>query len=248
MFISFFFLTSNNNNISNLILEYEYFYNSTKEDYREDSYNDGYFEINQTANYKICVYGAKAIKGGRGGEICGINNFNKSDILYYKLGGTEAGGKGGKGCGLKNKNDGYNGAGYGKINYSDNFLIVAGGGGGDSEERLNKGGDAGKNGGGELGGKAGTQSSGGKRGGSNGENGSQYKGGNADSSIFPNTFCGGGGGAGYYGGGSGGYGSKNKNGGGGGGSNFCKANVCLYNETKINEIDYSGVRIYRYKK
>lgn len=231
------------NKRNDLYLEYEYFYNSTKDNYDGYKYHDGFFLIEKEAKYKICAYGAKAYKGGRGGEICGINEFKKFDILTFKLGGREAGGKGGK-CGVTDRDISFNGAGYGKINILEDFIIVAGGGGGDSEKSLNKGGDAEKDGDGELGGKAGTQTAGGQRGGSNGNNGSKYEGGNADSSKL--HFCGGGGGSGYYGGGSGGYGSMYLNGGGGGGSNYCKANECL--EAKINEMDYSGVRIYRFKK
>ena len=210
------------NSKRDFILEYEYFYNSTKEDYSQKSYHDGYYKINQTAKYKICVYGAKVFNGRRGGEICGINNFNESDILTYKLGGSEADEKKRKEYN-PNRQNGYKFAGYAKINYFDNFLIVVGGGG-NSEESLKKELDAGKNGRGNLGGKAGAHYEGGKRDYSNGENSSQYKRGNADSTGLPYIY----------------YGGRR--------SNFCKANKCLYNETKINEMDYSGVRIYRFKE
>ena len=233
MLIAHFFIYKPNSNNSNsispqnlnsnkdFILEYEYFYNSTKEDYSQKSYHDGYYKINQTAKYKICVYGAKVFNRRRGGEICGINNFNESDILTYKLGGSEADEKKSKEYN-PNRRNGYKFAGYAKINYFDNFLIVVGGGG-YSEENLKNEVDAGKNGTENLGGKVGAHYEIGKRDYSNGENSSQYKRGNEDSTGLPYI---------YYGGGR---------------SNFCKANKCLYNESKINEMDYSGVRIYRFK-
>ena len=78
MLIAHFFIYKPNSNNSNsispqnlnsnkdFILEYEYFYNSTKEDYSQKSYHDGYYKINQTAKYKICIYGAKVFNGRRG--------------------------------------------------------------------------------------------------------------------------------------------------------------------------------------
>jgi hypothetical protein len=35
----------------------------------------------EPGDYKFCVFGAKAIKGGRGGKICGQHSFSQKAVL-----------------------------------------------------------------------------------------------------------------------------------------------------------------------
>ena len=191
-------------------------------------------KINYRGKYRICLYGATAIKGGRGGFQCGEHFLEKNDIIEFYLEGRNSGGKGGKNCGWF-KSDAYDGAGLAKAIAKNNkneikFEIVAGGGGGDSDGGKSKGGDCGNNGQGKFGGKSVT--------------GIRYYGGNGGRSGDLFSYCGGGGGNGYYGGGGGGYGKSKKDaGGGGGGSNYC--NASNPNPPSINyESFYSGYKIY----
>ena len=139
--------------------------------------------------YKISAYGARALKGGKGCDICGKFKINKPLSITFKLGGREAGGKGGEDCGEYNINDGSRGAGAAIIKYNGEYLIVAGGGGGNSEPEIingkekviNRGGNCGKDGEGKLGGKKGGNDEGRKSGGK-GESGISLHGGNGASS------------------------------------------------------------------
>ena len=194
------------------ILEYQYFYNDNyDENYENIEYSD---EITKNLNnshnstYKICAYGARALKGGKGCALCGKFKIKEPLSITYQLGGREAGGKGGEDCGEYNKNDGSRGAGAAIIKYNGDYLIVAGGGGGNSEPEINnekvinRGGNCGEDGEGKLGWKKGGNNEGGKSGG-NGQNGKPLHGGNGASSSGHGMYCGGGGGDGWYGGGAG---------------------------------------------
>ncbi len=232
------------------ILEFEYFYDDNNEYSNEiiillrNSYN---------STYKICAYGARALKGGKGCDICGKFKINKPLSITFKLGGREAGGKGGEDCGEYNINDGSRGAGAAIIKYNGEYLIVAGGGGGNSEPEIdskkviNRGGNCGEDGEGKLGGKKGGNNESGKSGG-NGQNGIFLHGGNGTSSSDHGMYCGGGGGDGLYGGGAGGYGNKGDNGGGGAGSNYYNRKYCKDDIEIVASSEYhSGIRIYRYE-
>ena len=104
----------------------------------------------EPGDYKFCIFGAKAIKGGRGGKMCGQHSFSQKAVLILELGTQDSGGEGGKNCGQYLKGNGYNGAGHGMIKYSIELLIVAGGGGGNSENG-DYGGDAESKGDGDYG-------------------------------------------------------------------------------------------------
>lgn len=202
--------------------------------------NTDFCLIKSTGTYRICVYGAKAIKGGRGGKQCAQHLFKKDSKIKIYFEGQEDGGEGGKGCGL-NGGKGFNGAGLSMASYEEEFLIVAGGGGGDSEGSKNKGGDFEKDGDGLNGGKGGNKNI------IRGEmdKTDKTKGGKGGSNGDPGSYCGGGGGNGYIGGEGGGYGDEKNVGGGGGGSNYCKADDC-YEE--INYFEYSGYFVYKKNK
>ena len=205
-------------------------------------------QINEPGSYQFCLYGAKAIKGGKGGKICGIHKFFTKQTIYIKLGSRNSGGLGGEGCGYLLKGKGYNGAGLSLVQLSDDYLIVAGGGGGDSENG-NNGGNAGCNGSGDYGGKGATPNGPGKGGEGKltlSEDGKKFEGGNGIARQFFGDYCGGGGGDGYYGGGSGGAGPKSWAGGGGGGSNYCNTNEKCDNfyYINLNDIsDYAGITV-----
>ena len=239
--------------------DYEYFYNDNyDENYEDSEYSDGktiYLNNSHNSTYKICAYGARALKGGKGCALCGNFTINEPLSITFKLGGREAGGKGGEDCGEYHKNDGSRGAGAAIIKYNGEYLIVAGGGGGNSEPEINngkekvinRGGNCGEDGEGKLGGKKGGYNEGGKSGG-NGENGIFLHGGNGTSSSGHGMYCGGGGGDGWYGGGAGGYGNKGDNGGGGAGSNYYNPKYYKDDiEIVVSSQDYSGIRIYRYE-
>ena len=206
------------------------------------------YPIDGLGLYYFCVFGASAIKGGKGGKICGKHEFNEEQSIYMRFGTRDSGGLGGKCCGF-NCGDGYNGAGYGMIQISEDYSIISGGGGGNSEGN-NKGGDAEKDGNGDYGGKAASKYGPGKGGKgflTKSEDGKQFKGGNGISSKSIGHYCGGGGGNGYYGGGSGGYGSSPWDGGGGGGSNYCKTNAGCDNYN-INDLSvFAGVIVFKYE-
>ena len=199
------------------------------------------FKINETGKYRICVFGAKAIVGGKGGKTCSIHSFNKNSTIEFYFEGRRAGGKGGKGCGYT-KGDAYDGAGLGQAvwkYHEDEFKIIAGGGGGSSENNENMGGDFEQDGKGKYGGKRAKSSDQGKRGDHDAEDGREYHGGNGGGNTGTYWFyCGGGGGNGYFGGGGGGRGYSSQVGGGGGGSNFCVANIC--EDYSLNNGTYSG--------
>ena len=225
-------------NKSNELENYFYLNNGNNSIYKT-------FQFLIEGEYKICVYGAKALEGGKGGVQCAEHYFEKNDTLEFYLEGRKSGGKGGVNCGKIETKNGYDGAGLAKVirlNYSD-FELVAGGGGGSCESG-NKGGDYERDGEDEKGGKGATNTSGGEKGDWDATDGIQYKGGNGGRTDRDDKFCGGGGGNGYFGGGGGGYGSKIHCGGGGGGSNFCKANIC-HSSYINNEKDYSGYKIFK---
>jgi len=222
-----------------IIIDEVYWYeNEGKKDKKQ------FFQITQEGIYKVCVFGAKAMEGGRGGKQCATHFFKKGDFIDFYLEGRSSGGQGGKNCGW-NHGNGYDGAGLAKAekrNHSEEFLIVAGGGGGNSEDNINKGGDYEKDGEGTFKGGGATSLTYGKKGGENSEDGKIDKGGKGGSSGTTGSLCGGGGGNGYYGGGGGGYAYfKERVGGGGGGSNFCNGENC---EKGINDIKvYAGYKI-----
>ena len=137
---------------------YYYCYESSSSFY--DSSDNTKYTIPNNGNYSICVYGAKAKKGGRGGKICGDNYFDKDSIIECSFGGQTAGGDGGKGCGFWENGNGNNGAGLSIAKYGA-FTVVAGGGGGDSEGGHAKRGDAEKDGGGLYKGLGGERNKGG---------------------------------------------------------------------------------------
>jgi len=200
------------------------------------------YKIKKKGIYKVCVYGATPLSGGKGCSQCAFHPFRKDDIIEIYLEGRTAGGEGGKNCGYNDK-DAYNGAGLGKVKLKNNndFEIIAGGGGGSSESG-NSGGDCEDDGAPNVGGGKGAYNSYyGKQGGSGAEDGKLHYGGKGGSSGVWWNYCGGGGGNGFYGGGGGGYGKEGVCGGGGGGSVFCKAknNKCLKTSTNIIE-SYSG--------
>ncbi len=203
------------------------------------------FQIFKEGVYKVCVFGAKAMEGGRGGKQCATHFFKKGDFIDFYLEGRSSGGQGGKNCGW-NHGNGYDGAGLAKAekrNHSEEFLIVAGGGGGNSEDNINKGGDYEKDGEGAYKGGGATSSTYGKKGDDDAQDGSSTNnGGKGGQSDRLGCYCGGGGGNGYYGGGGGGFSIyKKKVGGGGGGSNFCNGQNC---EKGINDINvYAGYKI-----
>ncbi len=238
--------------------DYEYFYNDNKDKHYEDSkYSDEItINLNNSHNsiYKICAYGARALKGGKGCALCGKFKIKEPLSITYQLGGREAGGKGGEDCGEYYTKDGSRGAGAAIIMHNGEYLIVAGGGGGNSESEIingkekviNRGGNCGKDGEGKLGGKKGGNDEGRKSGGK-GESGISLHGGNGASSSDHGMYCGGGGGDGWYGGGAGGYGNKGDNGGGGAGSNYYNRKYCKNIEIFVSSQDYSGIRIYRYE-
>jgi hypothetical protein len=218
--------------------------------YTENNYTDIFeYKINETSQYRICVYGAKAEKGGKGCVQCAESNFEKGAIIQYRLGGKTSGGEGGKNCGWTPKNA-PNGAGLSWANYSNYFFIVAGGGGGNSESGR-QGGDCEQDGAGKYGGKGATKEKGGKGGEDNSPSGdgTQFKGGNGASKKGVGSlgqYCGGGGGDGYYGGGGGDWGDQQFDGAGGGGSNYCQNNNGVScGETVLNKYDYSSIKIYK---
>ena len=102
-----------------------------------DGSKNEYVQILQEGVYKVCVFGAKAIKGGRGGKQCATHPLKKGDFIDFYLEGRSSGGIGGKNCG-SNYGNAYNGAGLAKAkkrNHIQEFFIVAGGGGGSSEKK-----------------------------------------------------------------------------------------------------------------
>ena len=237
------------------ILEYEYFYDDNNEYSKYSDEITIYLRNSYNSTYKICAYGARALKGGKGCALCGNFTINEPLSITFKLGGREAGGKGGEDCGSTYPNDGSRGAGAAIIKYNGEYLIVAGGGGGNSEPEINngkekvinRGGNCGEDGEGILGGKKGGDNEGGKSGG-NGQNGIFLHGGNGTSSSDHGVCCGGGGGDGLYGGGAGGYGNKGDNGGGGAGSNYYNRKYCKDDIEIVASSEYhSGIRIYRYE-
>ena len=202
--------------------------------------------IDESCQYRICVYGGNAEKGGKGCVQCAESYFEKGSIIQYRLGGKTSGGEGGKECGTT-KGDAHNGAGLSWANYSNYYLIVAGGGGGNSESG-NKGGDCERNGEGKYGGNGATKNEFGKGGYKNtpSGDGAQFKGGNGARNWVSGQYCGGGGGDGYYGGGGGDWGAEGKDGGGGGGSNYCQNNNgILCEESLLNQYNYSSLKIYK---
>jgi hypothetical protein len=189
-------------------------------------------KIESEGIYRICVYGATAKNGGKGGRQCAEHYFEKDSEITFYYEGQESGGEGGKGCGWF-RGKGFNGAGLSKAEHGNNFRIIGGGGGGDSEKKINKGGDYNKDGQGNKYGRSGLSNLGkNKNKGSNGE---------SDGSF--GIYCGGGGGNGYNGGTGGGYGNKKEVGGGGGGSNYCNAEKCFI--SKPNHNIYSGFEMYK---
>lgn len=235
--------TENEDKFINEILVWE-------KNYTENNYTDiSEYKISETSQYRICVYGAKAEKGGKGCVQCAESNFEKGAIIQYRLGGKTSGGEGGKNCGWTPKNA-PNGAGLSWANYSNYFFIVAGGGGGNSESGR-QGGDCEQDGAGKYGGKGATKDKGGKGGKDNSPSGdgTQFKGGNGASKKGAGSlgqYCGGGGGDGYYGGGGGDWGDQLYDGAGGGGSNYCQNNDGIScGETLLNKYDYSSIKIYK---
>ena len=106
-------------------------YNNEMKIFSDENKGDAYSEITkllikENGSYRICVSGAKAKPGGKGGVQCVESYLEKGSNIEYKLGGRKSGGKGGKGCGLFG-GDGHNGAGLSYAE-SSSFLIVAGGG------------------------------------------------------------------------------------------------------------------------
>ena len=229
---------------------FEYFFKEDDKNYNSFKYYNDSCKINKTGNYDICVYGAKANSGGRGGKVCINNeNFEKNDKIEYRLGRRDAGGQGGRTCG-KSENKGKNGAGMALAKYKNKNILIAGGGGGDSESN-NKGGDAESNGNGKNAGKGAKENIPGKggvnapSGGNCGEEEDGGKGGNGGESYISGKWCGGGGGDGFCGGGGGGYGDKGSEaGGGGGGSNYCSSEIKKKCSLEINkESTFSGIKI-----
>ena len=226
----------------------------------EESYGSNYssteyifnnFTFNETGLYKICVYGAAAIKGGKGGFVCGKYYFEINETLYYGLGGREAGGEAGINCGVS-KGKWTNGAGRAYANCTNGFEIVAGGGSGDSEHG-SKGGNIEEDGYGVYGGGGANTTNGGKKGDPDPDKtddkyakpGIKDKGGKGGNSTESGRSCGGGGGDGYYGGGGGCFGADHDHeGGGGGGSNYYSDNVTSPFEA-INKYNYTGITISR---
>ena len=225
---------------------YYYCYESSSSFY--DSSDNTKYTIPNNGYYSICVYGAKAKKGGRGGKICGDNYFDKDSIIECSFGGQTAGGDGGKGCGFWENGNGNNGAGLSMAKYGA-FIVVAGGGGGDSEGGYTKGGDAEKDGEGIYKGLGATRDKSGLGGNKDSEKeaGSLHRGGKGESSGKRGIYCPGGGGDGYYGGGAGHWGDKGKAGGGGGGSNYCQAQDCSISELNTDS-DYSCIKIFEINK
>ena len=222
----------------------ERFFKSDGHGYIEES-----FKIPNEGDYEICLCGASALEGGKGGFICAKHNFTKNNIIDFRLEGRSAGGKGGKNCGcyLCEKGSGKDGAGLAraiKKNFKNEFELVAGGGGGNAEGTINKGGDCEEDGNGSFGGKGATISRRGKKGKNGAKDGKKYKGGDGEGNGGLGDYCGGGGGNGYYGGGGGGIGNEKEAGGGGGGSNYCKAKECHIDE--INRKYYSCYIIYNF--
>ena len=197
--------------------------------------------IEESCNYKICVYGANAEKGGKGCSQCAESYFKKGSIIQYRLGGKTSGGEGGKECGWS-KGNAYNGAGASWANYSNSFYIVAGGGGGNSEKDKKKGGDCEQDGEGKYGGKGATKDEYGKGGNSPNEDGKKDKGGKGGEFtglLSVGKYCGGGGGDGYYGGGGG-----DSESGGGGGSSYCQKSIGVScEESHLNKYVYSSIKI-----
>lgn len=221
------------------ILSYNFIY----EYYYEDDKNGSTiknFTINETGNYQICVFGASAIKGGKGGIVCCEHSFEIGNIIDFYFEGRTAGGVGGKNCGFRGGNA-YDGAGLGKAvlrGHENEFKIIAGGGGGSSENDYNKGGNAEENGAGINSGKGATINSAGKKGDSYAKDGYKFHGGEGGQY----RFCGGGGGNGYYGGGGGGGGffESNASGGGGGSNLYYSKKEC---KPYYNDNNYSGVSL-----
>jgi len=231
---------------------FQYFFNEDKKDYEHNNYYNNSFQFKETGSYQICIYGAEANPGGKGGMVCtNYIPFKKKDIIEYRLGGREAGGKKGENCG-KSKGKGYNGAGMALAKFK-NIILMAGGGGGNSESD-NEGGDAEKNGDGYFKGQGAYENEYGKKGDEYAGDGSCNiekggKGGKGGGEIkTPGKWCGGGGGDGFCGGGGGGWGDPKNAGGGGGGSNFCPyldKRKCTFD---INDDSkYSGIEIYIWK-
>jgi hypothetical protein len=159
-------------NKSNELENYFYLNNGNNSIYKT-------FQFLIEGEYKICVYGAKALEGGKGGVQCAEHFFEKNDKLEFYLEGRKSGGKGGVNCSKIETKNGYDGAGLAKVirlNYSD-FVLVAGGGGGSCESG-NKGGDYERDGEDEKGGKGATNTSGGEKGDWDATDGTQYRGGN----------------------------------------------------------------------
>ena len=228
------------------------FYSNENENYQYNSKNyvDNYYIFNESGLHEICVYGATANQGGRGGSVCGQYIFKENETLYYELGGREAGGSAGLNCGTRGRAS--YGAGRALANCSNGFIIIGGGGGGSSENG-NKGGDAGEDGEGKYGGKGATTKGGGRKGNPDmnltsieyAQNGTLKKGGKGGNKTEINYWCGGGGGDGFYGGGGGCYGKYPDDGGGGGGSHFHSNVIKTFNIGVNKKGNYSGIIISR---
>ena len=219
-----------------------------EEDINENNYDIEFnYTINESAKYRICLYGPKAKNGGKGCVKCAERYFESGSIIDYRLGGRESGGEAGTDCGAY-KGRGFNGAGLSKANFSDDFYIVAGGGGGNSESG-DRGGDCQQDGEGRYGGKGAKTNMPGKGGGSNtpkGDGGEGVGGKGGGQTSASGQYCGGGGGSGYYGGGGGDYGDVDSNGAGGGGSSYCiESNGVICLQTSINMFEYSKLEIYK---
>jgi hypothetical protein len=203
-------------------------------DHKKETESNYSYPVKFEGSYRICVFGAKPTKGGRGGKQCAEHYFKRGSIIKFYCEGRDQGGEGGKGCG-KFGGNGENGGGLSMAKYEDEFFIVGGGGGGNSEDSI-KGGDFQKDGEGENGGRKGEKL----------QNHLKYernsfKGGNGKGNGGWRMYCGGGGGNGYSPGDGGGYGHHG--GGGGGGSCFCRADNCFVCE--VNNKENSGYEIYR---
>ena len=228
---------NNKNEIYSSKMYFTYFYEKNGNEHESKDHI-----INETGRYEICIFGASAIEGGKGGKVCCKHPFERGDIIDFYLEGRAAGGKGGKKCGW-NKVDAYDGAGLGQAilrGHEKEFKIIAGGGGGSSEKNYNKGGNAEENGAGKYGGKGAKNNSFGTKGDDDAMDGYYFHGGEGGTS----SYCGGGGGNGYFGGGGGGGASlfsSDKVGGGGGGSNLCVSKYeCNY---YYNNYFYSGITL-----
>lgn len=125
-------------------------------EHKQNDYKDYTETINESTYYKICVKGANAKYGGKGGKQCAEHFFKKGSKIKFYVGGQESGGKGGICKRGNNMGYGHNGGGSSRAEFGKELLIVAGGGGGNSETGK-KGGDYEKNGEGLWGGGGATE-------------------------------------------------------------------------------------------